>query len=111
MYNFLEIKNSFIMAKQSGVFSISDLNKALSKNSKFGALLSEGGGTSQISEYISTGNYLLNACMSGSLLKGIPNNRSICLSGESGCLEKNECINIYVFNTSTEYDDHKTNIE
>lgn len=72
------------MAKQSGVFSISDLNKALSKNSKFGALLSEGGGTSQISEYISTGNYLLNACMSGSLLKGIPNNRSICLSGESG---------------------------
>ena len=86
------------MAKQSGVFSINDLNKALSKNSKFGALLSEGGGTSQISEYISTGNYLLNACMSGSLLKGIPNNRSICLSGESGCLEKNECINIYVFN-------------
>lgn len=72
------------MAKQSGVFSISDLNKALSKNSKFGALLSEGGGTSQIGEYISTGNYLLNACMSGSLLKGIPNNRSICLSGESG---------------------------
>lgn len=72
------------MAKKSGVFSINDLNKALSKNSKFGALLSEGGGTSQIGEYISTGNYLLNACMSGSLLKGIPNNRSICLSGESG---------------------------
>ncbi len=72
------------MAKQTGVFSISDLNKALSKNSKFGALLSEGGGTSKISEYISTGNYLLNACMSGSLLKGIPNNRSVCLSGESG---------------------------
>ena len=71
------------MAKQTGVFSISDLNKALSKNSKFGALLSEGGGTSKISEYISTGNYLLNACMSGSLLKGIPNNRSVCLSGET----------------------------
>lgn len=72
------------MAKQSGVFTICDLNKALSKNSKFGALLSEGGGTSKITEYIPTGNYLLNACMSGSLLKGIPNNRSICLSGESG---------------------------
>lgn len=71
------------MAKQSGVFSISDLNKALSKNSKFGALLSEGGGTSKITEYIPTGNYLLNACMSGSLLKGIPNNRSVCLSGEN----------------------------
>ena len=72
------------MAKQSGVFSIGDLNKAMSKNSKFGALLSEGGGTSKITEYIPTGNYLLNACMSGSLLKGIPNNRSICLSGETG---------------------------
>lgn len=71
------------MAKQSGVFSISDLNKVLSKNSKFGALLSEGGGTSKITEYIPTGNYLLNACMSGSLMKGIPNNRSICLSGEN----------------------------
>lgn len=72
------------MAKQSGVFSINDLNKALTKNSKFGALLSDGGGTSKISEYISTGNYMLNACMSGSILKGIPNNRSVCLSGESG---------------------------
>lgn len=72
------------MAKTQGVFSISDLNKVLSKNSKFGALLSEGGGTSQITEYIHTGNYILNACMSGSLLKGIPNNRSACLSGESG---------------------------
>lgn len=99
------------MAKQSGVFSIADLNKAMSKNSKFGALLSEGGGTSKITEYISTGNYLLNACMSGSLLKGIPNNRSVCLSGESGCLEKNECINIYRFKTSTEYDKHETHIE
>lgn len=72
------------MAKQAGVFTVADLNKSLSKNSKFGALLSEGGGTSQITEYIPTGNYLLNACMSGSLLKGIPNNRSICLSGQSG---------------------------
>lgn len=95
------------MAKTQGVFSISDLNKVLSKNSKFGALLSEGGGTSQISEYIHTGNYILNACMSGSLLKGIPNNRSACLSGESGCLEKNECINIYRFKTHTKHDKHK----
>ena len=99
------------MAKTSGVFSISDLNKAISKNSKFGALLSEGGGTSSITEYIHTGNYILNACMSGSLLKGIPNNRSVCLSGESGCLEKNECINIYIFKTSTDYDKHETHIE
>jgi RecA/RadA recombinase len=36
------------------------------------------------SEYISTGNYILNATLTGSLRKGIPNNRSICLAGESG---------------------------
>lgn len=72
------------MAKQSGEFTINDLKKELSKNSKFGALLSEGGGTSQITEYIHSGNYLLNACLTGSLMKGIPNNRSICVSGESG---------------------------
>lgn len=73
------------MAKQSGEFTINDLKKELSKNSKFGALLSEGGGTSQITEYIHSGNYLLNACLTGSLMKGIPNNRSVALSGESGC--------------------------
>lgn len=99
------------MAKQSGEFTINDLKKELSKNSKFGALLSEGGGTSKITEYIHTGNYLLNACLTGSLLKGIPNNRSVCLSGESGCLEKNERINIYIFKTSTDYDKHETHIE
>lgn len=72
------------MAKEKGVFSIADLNAAMNKNSKFGGLLADGGGVSKITEYIPTGNYMLNACVSGDLLKGIPNNRSICLSGESG---------------------------
>ena len=72
------------MAKEKGKFTISDLNSVMNKNSKFGGLLSDGHGVSKITEYISSGNYILNACMSGSLFKGIPNNRCICLSGESG---------------------------
>lgn len=72
------------MAKEKGTFSIADLNAAMNKNSKFGGLLADGGGVSKITEYIPTGNYMLNACVSGDLLKGIPNNRSIAISGESG---------------------------
>ena len=99
------------MAKEKGKFTISDLNSAMSKNSQFGGLLSDGHGVSKITEYISTGNYILNACMTGSLFKGIPNNRSVCISGPSGCLEKNELINIYKFRTKTKYDNHETYIE
>ena len=39
---------------------------------------------SKIDEFIGTGNYLLNACLSGSLFGGIPNNRSVCFAGPSG---------------------------
>lgn len=72
------------MAKNSGEFSFSDLNKEMNKNSKWGGLMSDGAGVSAITEYIPTGNYILNACLTGSIFKGIPNNRSICVSGESG---------------------------
>jgi RecA/RadA recombinase len=37
-----------------------------------------------ISEYISCGNYVINAVLSGSLFGGVPNNRSIELAGKSG---------------------------
>lgn len=35
-------------------------------------------------DFIDTGNYMLNAAFTGSLFGGIPNNRSVCLGGESG---------------------------
>lgn len=35
-------------------------------------------------DFIPTGIYILNACIYGSLFSGIPNRRSICLSGNSG---------------------------
>lgn len=37
-----------------------------------------------IDEWIPTGSYILNATLSGSLFRGMPNRRSICLAGESG---------------------------
>lgn len=39
---------------------------------------------SNIKEWISTGNYILNACMSGDIYKAIPTGRVITFSGTSG---------------------------
>ena len=41
-------------------------------------------GFSDIDEFIHTGNFLLNAQMSGSLRGGYPNARSLGVSGDSG---------------------------
>ena len=72
------------MAKNSGEFSFDDLNKEMNKNSRWGGLMSSGAGVSSITDYIPVGNYACNACLTGSIFGGIPNNRSICISGESG---------------------------
>lgn len=71
------------MAKEEKEFSFSDLNKAMSKVSMYGDTM-DNCDISDIDEYISTGNYMLNAAISGDIFKGIPNNRSIIFSGESG---------------------------
>lgn len=71
------------MAKEEKEFSFSDLNKAMSKVSIYGDTM-DNCDISDIDEYISTGNYMLNAAISGDIFKGIPNNRSIIFSGESG---------------------------
>jgi hypothetical protein len=80
IFNVYKLKNIF-MAKQSGVFSFNDLNKEMSKNSKWGGLMSDGAGVSEITDYIPTGNYICNACLTGSVFGGAPNNRILCLSG------------------------------
>lgn len=64
-------------------FTFGNLSKSLDGITKGGGMMSTNE-ISKISDYTSTGNYILNACLSGSLFKGIPNNRSVCLSGESG---------------------------
>ena len=71
------------MAK-GGEFSFADLNKEISKNSKWGGLMSDGAGVSAITDYIPVGNYACNACLSGSIFGGIPNNRITGFSGASG---------------------------
>lgn len=72
------------MAKKSGEFSFNDLNSLMNKQSKWGGLMSEGAGVSEITEYIPTGNYILNAAFTGSVFQGIPGNRSIEIFGPSG---------------------------
>jgi hypothetical protein len=72
------------------------MNKALSKIDGFelGSLLDENT-FAVIDEWIGTGNYLLNAQLSGSLFKGIPNTRSFGIAGDPGCLQINQKVRIY----------------
>lgn len=51
-----------------------------------------------IKDYIDTGSYILNAAMTGSVFKGAPTGRVVTLSGDPGCLEKSEKIEIYIIN-------------
>jgi RecA/RadA recombinase len=64
-------------------YSINELQKELKKVNPFGDVISKND-FSKITEWIDTGNYHLNAVFSGDLFGGIPNNRTICLAGESG---------------------------
>lgn len=64
-------------------FSFADLNKEMSKISEYGDTLDKST-ISEIDHFISTGNYMLNACLTASLFGGYPNNRAICLAGPSG---------------------------
>jgi len=50
-------------------------------------------GFSDVTEYIDTGNYLLNAQMSGSLRGGYPNARSLGIGGDSGTGKTFLCLN------------------
>lgn len=60
--------------------SFNDLNDALSLISPDGAII-EDSVYAKIDEWIPTGSYILNAAMSGSLFGGMPNRRSLTLSG------------------------------
>ena len=50
-------------------------------------------GFSDIDDYIPTGNYLLNAQLSGSVFGGYPNTRSIGIAGDSGAGKTFLCLN------------------
>lgn len=63
--------------------SFSELNDMLSKFSPDGAII-EDSLYAKIDEWISTGSYILNAALSGSLFGGMPNRRSLMLAGQEG---------------------------
>lgn len=63
--------------------SFTELDNVLSKVNDKGSIITHNT-FSKIDEWIPTGNFLLNAQLSGSLFGGYPNSRSICVAGESG---------------------------
>lgn len=81
------------MAKKE--FSFAELDKQLSKIEGFesGSIL-EINDFSEVSEWIPTGNYLLNAQLSGSLFGGIANNRSMGIAGDPQTGKSFLCMNI-----------------
>lgn len=70
------------MAK-SKKFTFDDLNAELANLNPLGSVM-EHSNFSEVTEWIDTGNYHLNACVSGSLFGGWPNNRSCSVAGPSG---------------------------
>ena len=70
------------MAKKNA-FSFDDINRELKEINPLGSVM-EHSTFSEVTEWIDTGNYHLNACVSGSLFKGWPNNRSCSIAGPSG---------------------------
>ena len=71
------------MAKSKKQFTFDDLNAELSNINPLGSVM-EQSTFSDVTEWIDTGNYHLNACVSGSLFGGWPNNRSCSIAGPSG---------------------------
>lgn len=70
------------MAKKKE-FSFDDINSELANLNPLGSVM-EQSNFSEVTEWIDTGNYHLNACISGSLFGGWPNNRSCSIAGPSG---------------------------
>lgn len=71
------------MAKKNKDFSFDDLNSELAAMNPMGSVMDQSN-FSEVSEWINTGNYHLNACVSGDMFKGWPNNRSCSIAGPSG---------------------------
>ena len=50
---------------------------------EFAGLVSEGIAAGDITDYVDTGSYIVNALVSGSLFGGLPSNKVTALAGES----------------------------
>lgn len=70
-------------SSESGEFSFLELDNYLTKNVDDRGSIVTDNAYSKIDEYIPSGNYMLNAQLSGSLFGGYPNCRATAISGES----------------------------
>jgi RecA/RadA recombinase len=71
------------MAKKLTSFTFDDINAELAELNPLGSIM-ETSDFSEVTEWLDTGNFHLNACVSGSLFGGWPNNRSCSVAGPSG---------------------------
>jgi len=83
-------------AKSSGPLSFQDLAKKLSAINPESEILTKDSKSIQINNWLSTGNYMLNALISGSIFKGIPEGRITILAGEEACLPAEQKIKVYI---------------
>ena len=86
-------------------FSFLELDKQLSKIDGFemGSILEENE-FSEVGEWIGTGNYVLNAQLSGSLFGGVANNRSMGIAGDPQTGKSFLCMNIMREAQKKDYD-------
>ena len=64
-------------------FSFDDINAELAELNPLGSVMNQSN-FSEVTEWVDSGNYHLNACISGTLFGGWPNNRSCSIAGPSG---------------------------
>ena len=87
------------MAKKKatgGKFSFQELAKKMETINPEGLIASQNSERIQITNWIDTGNYLLNAQISGSICRGIPEGRVTMLSGLPGCLHPKQKVKVYI---------------
>jgi len=89
-----EVKKAVTAKKKSLTFSA--LNAALTKINPESVILSENTNRVKIDNWIGLGNYMLNAQISGSIFKGIPENRITMLVGPSQCLHPDQEVYVYI---------------
>ena len=58
-------------------------NLVKATGNEFASVVEEGVQAADVSGYIDTGSYILNALLSGSIFDGLPNNKITALAGES----------------------------
>jgi len=75
-------------------FSFKNLVDKLKTINPDGILVSENRDMLRIDNWINTGNYMLNAIISGSIFKGVPEGRITVFSGESGTGKSFACLNL-----------------